>query len=239
MRFVSALLAVGVLFAQQQQPDLPAAASVIDRFLDASGGKSALAKHKTRYSRGTLEMSAMRLKGTIELYQKAPNKQLSAMNMPGFGLVQEGFDGEVAWSRDPATGLREKKGAELASTRLFAHFHRTLMMRELYPVTEVKGGAAVEGRNTWLIEARPVEGHPEKWYFDKETGLLVRTNIEREGPHGRLQVEADMEDYREVDGIKLPFRMKQRAAGASITIVIEEIRHGVAIDDAKFAKPIE
>ena len=77
----------------------------------------------------------------------------------------------------------------------------------------------------------------EKWYFDADSGLLVRVDIERENPQGKVPVEVYLDDYREVDGVKLPFSLRQVTPAFSVNLTAEEIKHGVSVDDAKFKKP--
>jgi hypothetical protein len=74
-------------------------------------------------------------------------------------------------------------------------------------------------------------------YFDTQTGLIARTDMTLETPEGQFQIETTVDDYREVDGIKIPFTMRQESSASSAVIKLTEVKHNVAIDDAKFNKP--
>jgi len=101
---------------------LPTADQIVEKYVQAIGGKAAIEKQTSRVSKGTFDLPAFGASGTAEIYEKAPNKNASIINIAGFGVVQEGYDGKTAWSQDPQSGLREKAGAELASAKLDAEF---------------------------------------------------------------------------------------------------------------------
>src|SRR4051794_35919049 len=132
MIFICAILAVSA-FAQgnQQKPAagqpaakpadakpaseaLPTVDQIFDKYVQALGGKAAIEKNKNQMAKGTLEVEAQGISAPIEIYAAAPNKSLFIATIPGFGVVQEGYNGTVAWAQDPMSGIREKTGAELA-----------------------------------------------------------------------------------------------------------------------------
>ncbi len=228
--------------ALAQTPAKPAEAAptvdqIIDKYVQALGGKAAIEKATSRVSKGTFEIPAMGVSGTVEVYEKAPNKTISIVTVPGFGVINEAYNGTIAWAQDPQSGLREKSGTELADAKLDAAFYRPLKLKELFPKITVKGKEKVGDREAWVVEAAPAEGSPEKWYFDTQTGLIIRMDQERESPMGKLPIESYLENYKEVDGIKVPFTMKQNNPNFNIVVTIEDVKHNVTIDDAKFNKP--
>jgi hypothetical protein len=78
---------------------------------------------------------------------------------------------------------------------------------------------------------------PLRLYFDEQTGLLVRLVRFGETPLGRLPTQIDYADYREVDGVKIPFRWTLARPSGLFTIQVSEVKDNVPVDDAKFAKP--
>lgn len=216
----------------------PTVKDVLDKFVKAIGGEATVRKQSSRVSVGTAEITAMGAKGTVEIAHKAPDKMLLVMKLPGLGDVLEGFDGVTAWSQDPFNGLREKSGTELAATKRDAAFYRDVEMAKGYSKMDLKGTEKVGGRDAYVIEATPPDSTtPDKLYFDKETALLVRLDASRESPQGTVPVQGYFEDYRAVDGIKMPFTIRQSLAGAEIIIRFTDVRHNAPTDDTKFAKP--
>lgn len=222
---------------KRSQPTAPTVDQILDKYVQAIGGREALEKITSWVIKQTLEISAMGLKAESETYAKAPNKTLTILNISGIGVIREGYDGQTAWSEDPMTGLREKSGVELAATVREADFHGALKIRQRYSKLELKGKEKVGDRETWVILATPAEGAPVKMYYDAQTGLLARTDTEEESPEGKFSVQTTVEDYREVDGVKLPFTSRGKTPIANMVIKTFEVKSNVAIDDAKFKKP--
>ena len=227
---------------QKPAPDvksaaLPSVDQILDKYVQAMGGKAAIEKQTSRVSKGTFEIAAFGATGTAEIFEKAPNKTASVVNVAGFGVVQEGFDGKAGWAVDPQNGARDKTGAELASAKLDAEFLKPVKIKQLYPKIVVKGKDKVGEKEVYVLEATPVESSVETWYFDTQTGLILRQDMEREGPQGKQAVQSFLDDYRDVDGIKIPFKLRQVTSAFTIDIKIEEVKHNVPIDDAKFNKP--
>jgi len=216
---------------------MPSTDQILDKYVQALGGKAAMEKITSSASKGTFEIAAFGATGSAEIWEKAPNKTALKLDIPGFGLVLEGFNGTVAWAQDPQSGLREKSGAELAATKIDADFYKPLRLKQLYPKITMKGKEKVGEKDAFVLVASPAEGASETWYFDVESGLLTRMDLERESPQGKMAVQVFQEDYKAVDGIKVPHTVRQITSAFTIVIKLDEVKHNVTIDDAKFNKP--
>ncbi|MGZ8846115.1 MAG: hypothetical protein ACXW3C_06585 [Pyrinomonadaceae bacterium] len=96
----------------------------------------------------------------------------------------------------------------------------------------------VGSHDVYVYEATPPEGKPETLYFDAETALLLRWDYYFEALKGKPEpTETYYEDYREVDGVKLPFTTRQVGSGYTITLKVYEVTHNTSIADAKFDGP--
>ncbi|HEX8890698.1 MAG TPA: hypothetical protein VF779_16225 [Pyrinomonadaceae bacterium] len=218
---------------------LPTVDAVLEKYVKAIGGREAVEKISSRVSKGTFELASLAgVKGQLEVYEKAPNKQVSFINIPGIGEEAEGFDGAIAWELEPDSGVvHEKTGLELASARREADFYEDIRFKELYTRLTLKGIEKVGAAQAYVLEAVPAEGSAEHFYFDTQTGLLLRRDSVEEGEEGRRATEEYFSDYRVVDGIKLPFTIHEVSPGMDFLIKISEIKHNVTIDDTKFNKP--
>ena len=225
--------------ASKASAALPTVDAVLEKYVSAIGGRARLEKITSRVSKGTFELASLAgVKGTVEIYEKAPNKQVAFINIPGIGTDAEGFNGTTAWELEPDSGVvHEKSGLELASARRDAEFYGALKLKEMYPRMTLKGVEKVGASDAYVIEAVPTEGSPEHFYFDTETGLLVRHDSVEEGEGGKKPVEEYYSDYRVVDGIKLPFALRQKSPGTEFIVKLTEVKQNVAIDDSKFNKP--
>jgi len=216
---------------------LPSVDDILAKYVNAIGGKEAFEKIKSRTAKGSFEIEAMNMTGTFEMFAKAPNKSAMKIDLPGFGVVNNVYDGAKGWDSNPMAGLRELSGAELAAMKRRADFHSEINFKKHYPKMEVKGKEKVGSSETYVIEATPDEGGPEKLYFDVNTGLLVRHDLEAEGPQGKMATEIYTDDYKVVDGVKIPHTLKQVNPMFAMTMKFTEIKTNVEIDEAKFNKP--
>jgi hypothetical protein len=224
--------------ADTKAAPLPAVDEILDKYVKAVGGKEAIEKIKSRSIKGSFDVEAFGVSGApVEMLAKAPNKRATKVDVPNIGAFNQGFDGKNGWSSDPMSGLRDLNGLELAQMKLDSDFYSDLNYKQNYAKLEVKGKEKVDSYETYLIEATPTEGTPEKLYFDVSTGLLVRHDAERENAQGKMEVKTYLEDYKAVDGVKFPHMLKQVNDMMTIVIKLTDVKSNVEIDDAKFNKP--
>jgi carboxyl-terminal processing protease len=207
------------------ESNLPGVEQIFEKYVAARGGRDALEKLTSRVTKGKAEISSMNLSGTTELFEKAPNKAVTNINMPGLGLMQRGFDGTKGWWQDSMRGYIRFSGYGLADMRRDANFYKDLKLKELYGKLAVTGKEKIGEREAYVVQEMSGTFGAEKLFFDVETGLLLRRN------------NIYYEDYREVDGVKLPFIIREETSnGFNFTFRVTEVKHNVAIDDAVFTE---
>lgn len=212
------------------------AQQILDRYVQAIGGRAAWEKLKTRISMGTIEIPSMSLSGTVLVHEKAPNRMLMVVILAG-SAFRQGFDGTVGWSDDPVNGTRVKSGAALEEMRRDADFYHPLHLQQIYSKFAVEGTKKINGRDACVLEATLPDGGADKMYFDKESGLVVRIETQAHTSDGVQSFVEDIEDYRQVDGVKLPFTVHQTNAASSYTIHFGDVHHNTELDDSEFSKP--
>ncbi|HXX46250.1 MAG TPA: hypothetical protein VEJ38_16090 [Candidatus Acidoferrales bacterium] len=216
---------------------MPTAEQILDRYLVAMGGSANLKRLLSRVMTGTISVPSMQLSGTVEIHEKAPNRTLGTITING-ASYRQGFDGTAGWTDDPANGLRDQTGDELAETRRESDFYHALDLHKLYSKFTLVGKEKIGERDAYVIEAAlPEGGPPEKLYFDVQNGLVLRDSSQRHGPDGVSEFQQDYEDYRDVDGVKLPFTIRQTNEGTLVIITVTEYHHNVPLDDSQFVKP--
>lgn len=216
--------------------DNPSADDILARYVQAIGGTAAWEKLHSRTSLGTIEIPAMKISGTVMIHEKAPDKSLIAVIIAG-SAFRQGFDGTNGWSDDPQNGLQAKSGAELLEAKRDADFYHPLDLHKLYAKFTVAGTEKIDAHDAYLVEATLPEGGADKMYFDMQSGLVVRV-VSQHHMDGHVSTfTEDIGDYREVDGIKLPFTIHQSSAESSFTIKFGDVLHNVDLDDAEFAQP--
>lgn len=216
---------------------LPTVDEIIDKYVKAIGGKEAIEKITSRETKGAVELEGMNMSGPFQQYAKSPNKFAMTSEFTGMGAFISVYDGAKGYASDPMNGSRELSGGELAAIKRGADLQQALKLKQAFPKMEVKGKDKVGSADVYVVEATPAEGAPEKFYFDANSGLLVKNDAEVDGPQGKMPVEVFLEDYKAVDGVKLPFMMRRVMPIATVVVKLSEVKHNGAIDDAKFAKP--
>jgi CubicO group peptidase (beta-lactamase class C family) len=222
--------------------EMPTVDQILDKYVQALGGTEAIRKLKTRVVKGTITIQTKErtLTGNSEIYTAAPNKgaQIHRLKTGNCYNVDtsEGFNGTDSWSSEGES--RKLVGAELAAEKRENEFFWEIKLKELYPRIILIGKEKVDDRWTYVLEATPAEGNPEKMYFDIETGLLVRRDVTKDISRGeRGAVQHIFEGYKELDGIKLPFTFHVISPESTIIFKANEIRHNIPIESAKFDHP--
>lgn len=210
---------------------------ILKRYMDAIGGSKAWKALHSRVSMGTIDVTSMNLSGTVVMHEKAPDKLLTIIILSG-SAFREAFDGKTGWAEDPADGLREESGLELAEAKRQADFYGPFDLQGQYSKLTFVGREKIGERDTYVVEGALPEGsQPDRLYFDVATGLLARLITQHHAPEGVSQLQEDFSDYRDVDGVKLPFTISQTSTESAFTIKISEVHHNVALGDGEFSKP--
>ena len=127
--------------------------------------------------------------------------------------------------------------AENAAARIDADFYFPAHLKTLYEKFSVDPGKKIDGHDTYLVVGHTPGQPPLRLYLDKESGLLLRLIRYAETPLGRNPTQIDYADYRDADGVKVPFRWTIARPGGQFSIQVEQTRQNVPVDDAKFAAP--
>lgn len=217
---------------------LPKAETILDKSIEASGGKAAFGKLHNQVVTGTMEMPAMGIKGTIAITKAEPDKSVAEIEITGFGTVKQGFDGKVAWEINPMQGARIKDGDELAGAKREAFFHEE-NWRDVYKKAETVGTETIEGKDCYKVVLTPNEGSPATHYYDKKTGLLVKVSMTVTNPMGEIQADTLLSDYRKEGDLLVPHKILQSAAQQEFTLTFDTYKSNVEIPKGKFDLPDE
>ena len=222
---------------------------VVEKALTAMGGRAALGKLTSRTSRGTISVSTPGgdVMGTIELYNKAPNKSRSVVkiDLSNFGVGQvlqdQRFDGTVGYAIDSLNGNRDITGDQLEAMRATTFPTPLLGYKEAGARVELTGKEKVGDKDAYALRFTPKAGPASRIFLDAETYMLVKTIITLNVPQLGTDVEQSslFSDYRDVDGVKTPFRVQSVNQLQSLTITLTKIENNTPIPDSSFAKPAQ
>jgi hypothetical protein len=209
---------------------------ILDRYEAAIGGREAWGKLRNRVVKGTAVYSPSGAKGNIEMYSEVSDKYFAVIDTPVGGKAEVGSNGQVSWSKDPARGLRRLVGRELALSKLEGAFNVEIRLREFFPKMEWVTVKRTESGTVHVVRATSTEGAAFTWYFDGQSGLLVRMIwVDASGS----QVDLHIDEYCDLKDVGIRYRCYERMLYPKLTLTLRftEIRHNVAIDETLFAVP--
>lgn len=206
---------------------------ILDRFVQALGGRAALEKITTMAFTGVMNVSGAKGPGKTTEYFEYPGHFAAIAEIPGYGTVRTVCDGKTAWNVDPRKGVTEFSGAQLADIRHRADIHWNLKLREYYPGLALNGRETVDGRDAWVLEST-VDGWTYRFFFDAGTGLLIRFDTDTHGPGGSSTILVG--DYRQVGPIKFSFAASMTSARGGWSRQLTEVKLNEPIDGSVFAK---
>jgi hypothetical protein len=217
-------------------PAPPTADQILAKYIAALGGQAAIDKMKTLVMKGTFTgFNNMALPYEVDL--AAPDKFYINVTAQQ-GTVERGFDGKAGWEKGPR-GVNELMNPVLDDLKSTFLFYRNIKLKEQFAQMRLGGRDKIGDRNVLVINGRTADNHRERLYFDAETGFLLRRLSYIETPIGVIPNQIDFEDYRDVDGVKVPFTVRVLSVepGLVSTRIYTEIKLNAPVDDSKFKMP--
>jgi hypothetical protein len=210
---------------------------ILDRYVDAVGGKEAIERVKSYKMKGHFEMAVLNVRGNLQVWAKDPKKSLTIIEFPGIPPLKKGDDGETRWVQTPVGTFSQQGPEEMSEVERDAEVYSASRIRNLYEEIKLDSKGRLSGRDVYIVEGKPNKGPAEKLFFDVQNGLLVRWDMARRQANRRVFVKVHLNDYRDVDGVKVPFNVRFNFEDFDFTITLDEMQHNVEINDAVFRKP--
>jgi photosynthetic reaction center cytochrome c subunit len=215
--------------------NLPPADQILDKYVEALGGAATIQKITSRAEKGVTTILGKSV--GVEVFTQTPEKWALVRHLPEGDSVSV-LDGHAGWFGIAGRPTRDMHHSDIDAARMDADLQFALHIQQVFPELRVEYPEKIGDRETYVLFAIR-EGEPAaKFYFDEQSGLLVRIIRYGESPLGLNPSQIDYADYRDVEGVQVPFRVTFSQPGNSSTIQFEEIRQNVQIDDTKFAKPL-
>lgn len=241
---------------------MPSPESILDKYIQAAGGAQRLAGLTSFVGKGTsVGFGGFGGGGEVELVAEAPDKRATIIvfkEAPGRGDQIRTYDGRIGWVRTPLNVLGEFQlsGGDLDGARVDAQLSFPGQIKQL--LTNLKTGppgtitdlpapssqsslqsdvTLGQSHDVDVVQGTGPRGLLVTLSFDRRTGLLLRELRYGNSPIGRVPTQIDFADYRDVNGIKLPFRITYAWLDGRDSIVLNEIKTNVPVSEAKFGKP--
>jgi len=221
----------------------PSADQILDKYIQALGGTQRLAGVKSFIATGTsVGYEGIGGGGQFEIFGKAPDQrtvQIVFKDHPERGDSTRAYNGSTGWVKSPRGLLGEYEliGSELDGLRLEAQLAFPGQIKQVLTSLRAGNPDTVNGSDVDVVQGTGPRGVLATLYFDKKSGLLVRMVRYGRSPVGRVPVQYDYSDYRDVGGVKFPFKYTFSWLDGRDAFQLTEVKTNVPIDAAKFGKP--
>lgn len=215
---------------QRTTPD-----QVFEKYLQALGGSARLAALTSFVATGTFE-GFDTVRSPLEIYARTPGQRTQIVRTPVADETRT-YDGRSAWVAEGwrPLPLMTLTGGNLEGARLEAITSFPATIRQAFSQWQASS-TIIDDRRVQVLQGSNAGQPPVNFYFD-ESGVLVRTVRWNRTAVGTVPTQIDYADYREVAGVKMPFRIVVTWTDGRYSILLNEVRPNVPIDAARFARP--
>ena len=223
----------------QPAPNQPSADQILDRFIQAMGGAQKLAAVTSIVAKGTNSGYGPESgKRQAEIYAKSPAQRTLIVHTDN-GDQTTVFDGRNAWYSAPLRPIPvlSYSGAELAGMKLEAEMEFPGRIKQFLTNLKVAFPQPIGDKDYQVVQGTTAEGTLATLFFDPDTGLLTRMVRYTNSVVGRFPTMIDYADYRDVNGVKIPFRMSNSWLDGREQYELTDVQVNTPIEAAKFAKP--
>ena len=216
--------------------------TILEKYLEALGGAQQLETFESFVIKGIYSgWDTLFQKVPIEIFVKAPDQRATIIDTFA-GVDTTVYDGNAAWTAAPETrkpvSVMPLTGGNLDAARIEAELFFPSRIKEMLTEWRVGPFTTIDDRPMEMVQGRfRPDGLPVTLYFDSESGLLVRVIVYTASPVGVNPRQIDFADYRDVAGVKMPFRWTVTWTDGRSTTEVSEIEPNAAIDASRFTRP--
>jgi outer membrane lipoprotein-sorting protein len=219
---------------------------IVEKAIVASGGREALAKVTSRATTGVMTVTTPGgdITGTISVLNQVPNKAQTVITLDlsavgaGKMTIDQRFDGTDGYASNSMQGEAAVTSSQLDAWRNSIFPSPFLDYKARGTKIELTGKDTVGDKDAYALLMTPAKGPTTRLWIDATTYQPVKsvTTVET-AETGLLEHTILLSDFREVDGVKVPFKLVGSSAAQTFTIVVTKVEHNVEVDPARFAKP--
>jgi hypothetical protein len=222
---------------------VPPASQILDEYIQAMGGAQKWAGVKSFVVTGSSEgYGGIGGEAAFQIFAQAPDRRGMWINFPKHpdrGNSAWTYDGKAGWISSPRgfLGEYELTGNDLAGAKLDSLLAFPQQIKTAFPNWRVGYEDSLLGHTVYIVQGSAPGGLLGTFYFDKQTHLLLRYVRQTPSPVGRVSIQQDFEDYRDVNGVKFPFKYSFLWLDGRFTANIDNVKVNGPVDAAKLGKP--
>jgi hypothetical protein len=241
--FVACLL---VLVSALRADDQADAKALIDKSLKAMGGAEKVAKLKTGTCKAKVTHEDNGRQGTIlcEVTWQGMDKARLDGELSEGGQTHKVFfviNGDTGWEKKNDTARDAPANLVSAIKNAFHALRMPYLLPDLKGTAfklSLLGEVKVNDKAAVGLSVSHKDYKDVNVYFDKETGLPVKSEIRVIDPEGKeITIEYFYNDFQAVEGIKHPMKISMKADGKDFAVEITEVKAKDKVDESEFAKP--
>jgi photosynthetic reaction center cytochrome c subunit len=222
---------------------VPTVDELLGKYIQAIGGEASVARVRSFVATGkSVGYRGFGGGGIVELSVQAPDKRATHINFPEYpdrGVSVRTYDGRTGWIATPLAVVPkyELAGSERDGARLDAMLAFPAQIKTALTDLRVGPPATIEDKDMNVLQGNGPNGTLATLYFDDQTNLLVRTVRHGRSPIGRVPTQVDYSDYRDVGGIKFPYRWTFAWLDGRDNFEFTDVKLNVPIAAATFGEP--
>lgn len=214
---------------------------LMQKAIEAAGGEANMRKVTSRVMEFDVDLESQGVQAHGTNYSKAPNKSAGETIFTALGKTigteYEFFDGTKGEDSLSFAPTDKYSGKRLEDIRIGSDLYAMLNWKTIFKKVEVIGTAKIGGEDTWIVSFESEKGTAYREYYSTKTFLALRRDgvISSSTSSQQIPYTLTFSDYRDVDGIKLPFKtVNSNIANGNIVTIIKSVKHNVPIDDNIF-----
>jgi photosynthetic reaction center cytochrome c subunit len=221
---------------QSAEPPKPSETidQVVDKYVQALGGRAALESAKTRVMIGTATTRDLQTV-PVKIQEKSTGEFRMDLDVRPAPIVRA-TDGKTIWVQ-MGQNVRDAEGLQAQQATRLADFTVPLNMKKHYENLTPSRYDNIDGTETILVTGRVSPDINEQLQFDRQSGLLLRRTILTRTAFGNLLEQVDYSDYRDVNSVKVPFQVRYATWNELLTEKFSDVKLNAPVDDAQFARP--
>jgi hypothetical protein len=222
--------------AKPSEP-LPDAAALLEKSVEASGGREKIGAIQSFHFAGKVSAPKLNITGSVETWWKGGDFYM-VQTIEGIGTNRSGKQGDVIWTEEPINGLRKLDGQEAEQHSWASSLLLAADWKKYFTEAQTVAAKDHDGKPAYDVKLTSKSGAELTLTIDKESSLVVAQDFEVVNPMGRTPVKMALEEYREVEGVKIPFRQSSDLGVLQLSQEISDVKFNVEVDASKFAMPI-
>ena len=213
------------------------AKTIIEKILDAQGGRKLLENIHDSTSSAIMELPQMGMSGEGTMYNKEPNMMRLDLDIMGM-VITQACDGEIAWEVDPQTGVSRTMPENVTKVFINGAFGNSAFLTpEKYGITyESKGKETIDGKEYLLLERTYPDKYTITYYIDPQSFLIYKSTQQSFNEMlMEIVEETFLSDYKEIEGIMTAHSITiKREGGEFAVLTINEVKFNTGLEDSLF-----